>query len=447
MNALEKFIRGTPYASYPYTYPHKTAYRAFEKPLPLADLWAQEPRDALFLYMHVPFCETRCGYCNLFTLAGADSDFQAAYVDTLKRQAQQVRTSIGDTKIAQIAIGGGTPTLLNPGALETLFEIATDIFEVDFTRVPLCIESSPRTITRTTLQQLKDHHVQRLSIGVQSFIESETLAIGRPQSVPAVKQALELIRAMNFPTFNIDLIYGIPGQSVESWLTSLRTALHYRPEEIYLYPLYVRPLTGLDARRGPASSVGAADNLRLACYRTGRDSLLEAGYTQLSMRLFRRSDNTQTETRTPEYRCQEDGMIGLGCGARSYTREYHYASTYAVKRGNVKSILDDFVQRPTESFGYAHHGIHVDTEDRQRRYVIKSLFRPQGLALADFRRIFHTELLAALPELQDLLDLALATSDSTHLRLNAAGLERTDAIGPWLYSAKVKQLIADAEQQ
>src|SRR5205085_9234220 len=100
-----------------YAYPHKTAYRPFEPPLPLGDLWAGEERDALFLYLHVPFCEMRCGFCNLFTTANPGDDLEAAYLAALDEEADRVGAGLGPAAFARVAIGGGTPTYLEPGAL------------------------------------------------------------------------------------------------------------------------------------------------------------------------------------------------------------------------------------------------------------------------------------------------------------------------------------------
>ena len=111
----------TRFASYVYAYPHKTAYRRIEPALPLGPLWATERRDSLFLYLHVPFCEQRCGFCNLFTQPVPEADRIAAYLDTLDRQATVVRRALdegGEFAIARAAIGGGTPTLLDAGQLE-----------------------------------------------------------------------------------------------------------------------------------------------------------------------------------------------------------------------------------------------------------------------------------------------------------------------------------------
>src|SRR5262249_29617194 len=153
-------------------------------------------------------------------------------------------------------------------------------------------------------------------------IEEETRAVGRTQKPAMVDHALRLIHQAGFETLNVDLIYGLPGQTVQNWEYSIARALDYGAEELYLYPLYVRPLTGLGKRNRQS------DDERLALYRAGRGILLRHGYRQLSMRMFRRQDAAQSPA--PPYRCQEDGMVGLGCGARSYTRDIHYCSEYAV---------------------------------------------------------------------------------------------------------------------
>src|SRR5262249_2986370 len=163
-------------------------------------------------------------------------------------------------------------------------------------------------------------------------LEEETKAVARPQPPDVLEAALERLRAAAFPVLNVDLIYGLPGQTVNSWLASVETALRYRPEEMYLYPLYARPLTGL-GRWEPEGP-----DLRLACYREGRALLLERGYWQVSMRMFRAGHAPGEEG--PAYCCQDDGMVGLGCGARSYTRGLHYSTEYAVRGRGVREILE-----------------------------------------------------------------------------------------------------------
>lgn len=431
-SSLRALLQGTPYLSYSYAYPHKSAYRPLNPPVPLPELWSAEQRDALFLYIHIPFCEMRCGFCNLFTTANPGYELEAAYLESLERQAQRVHTALGGATFARFAIGGGTPTYLTPAALHRLCDLAA-LFGVDLARLPSSVETSPGTATLDRLQVLRERGVERVSIGIQSFNEAELKAIGRSQHTADVIQALERLRAVGFPCLNIDLMYGLPDQSIASWLDTLHTALRYAPEELYLYPLYVRPLTGMTRMQQ------SWDDQRLDCYRAGRDLLLAAGYEQVSMRMFR-AHHAPTQS-DPVYCCQEDGMVGLGCGARSYTSGLHYSSEYAVGAQGVRAILADYLRQPDAAFDLATWGVQLNADEQRRRYSIKSLLRRDGLSLGAYAARFGTAALDDLPQLTELVAYELATCSATHLCLTPAGIERSDTIGPWLYSAHMHHLM------
>jgi oxygen-independent coproporphyrinogen-3 oxidase len=434
MKSLAEMLADTPYAAYTYSYPHKTAYRPLDPPLALDEVWADERRDALFLYLHVPFCEMRCGFCNLFTTANPSFDLVDAYLESLERQAAAVGAALGPASWARLAIGGGTPTFLDERGLHRLFDLAEGALGADPSAIPVSVETSPDTAEPSRLRVLRERGVDRISIGVQSFVEAEAHAAGRAQRTASVELALERIRAAGFPTLNIDLIYGLPGQDVASWLASLEAALRFAPEELYLYPLYVRPLTGLD-RRGTGLDV----DLRLECYRAGRELLLSAGYEQVSMRMFRAAH--APEQSGPLYCCQSDGMVGLGAGARSYASDLHYSSEYAVGATTIKGILSDYVRQPDAAFAQARYGVAVGPGEQRRRYVIQSLLQAEGLDCAAYRDRFGGAVWADLPELGDIVSYDLARQDGEKLILTPAGLERSDTLGPWLYSPRVRRLM------
>ena len=273
-----------PYEAYVYAYPHKTAYRRLDPKPRLADVWRGEPRDALSFYMHIPFCEVRCGFCNLFTRTGAPASLTDGYLDALERQAVAVRAALEESgpepRFANAAIGGGTPTYLSPDELSRLFDIAEKVMGVGLGAIPLSVEASPATATPDRLAVLAERGTTRLSLGVQSFDDVEARSAVRPQKAADVFAALDAVRAAGIPVLNIDLIYGIEGQTRDSWRSSLKTALRWSPEEIYLYPLYIRPLTGL-GRLNPSQDTDW-DAQRLDLYRIGRDFLpgtgLRAGF-------------------------------------------------------------------------------------------------------------------------------------------------------------------------
>lgn len=432
-----KALEQTPYGAYLYSYPHKTSYRPLDPPVALGPLWEKEKRDALNLYLHVPFCEARCGYCNLFSTARPRADLVEGYVAAMERQARVVRAALGERAgFARFAIGGGTPTYLGRGHLERLLDLAERTMGARLPAIPGSVEVSPATADGEKLSLLRERGISRISIGVQSFVDGEVGAVYRPQKADEAKRAIERIREQGFPTLNVDLIYGLPGQDAASFCSSLEETLRFAPEEIYLYPLYVRPLTSL------GKSTRRWDDVRLELYRAGRDFLAERGYRQGSMRLFRRPG--AADRPAPVYRCQEDGMIGLGTGARSYTEGLHYATPYAVGQDGVRQIIERYVATPDAEFGSARHGLWLDPDDQHRRYAILSLLA-DGLDLDEYARRFGSEVLEDLPQLGELLEAGWGVREGRRLRLTPQGVERSDAIGPWLCSERVKERMAGYE--
>jgi oxygen-independent coproporphyrinogen III oxidase len=421
------------YQSYLYSYPHKTAYRHFEKPLELADLWKDEKKDSLYLYSHIPFCRMKCSFCNLFTVSNPQDEWIDLYLQQLQTEASVMRDILGEFNFSGYAIGGGTPSLLNPQQLAQLLSIYADTLNIDLAKTPGSFEISPETITDEKLQLLSDQGVERISIGIQSFIENEAKSVGRHLTDNLIHNALEKIVSYQFPVFNIDLIYGIPGQTAETWLTSLKTAMQYQPAEIFLYPLYIRPLTSLHKKNGIQI---AETDFRDELYALGRDFLLSQGYIQDSMRLFRHQ--RITHTLDSDYSCQEDGMLGLGTNARSYTQNIHYSTEYAVSRPNVNAIVENYLYKPVSAFQQANYGIQLTEDDRKRRYLIKSLLKAQGVYLDDYTKNFQENLLDNFPELNSLMDLQLATKDNQKIQLTSEGMAYSDLLGHWFISDNVK---------
>jgi oxygen-independent coproporphyrinogen III oxidase len=423
----------SPFVGYSYAYPHKTAYRPLDPPVRARGAWRDEDRRALHLYLHVPFCAIRCGFCNLFTTTGADTAFADAYLDATERQLQAIADEIAPARFARLAIGGGTPTFLTAAQLARVFGLLEDYLGVRAHEIPTSVEGSPDTLSLDRLQVLRDRGVDRISVGIQSFDTGESKALGRPQSRELACEALRRCRDSGFATLNIDLIYGGETQTTRSWESCLDTALEFAPEEIYHYPLYVRQLTGL-GRRDRQWQDG-----RLAAYRLARDRLLGSGYTQISMRMFRASH--APEVAGPVYCCQEDGMVGLGAGARSYTRDLHYSTEYAVARATTRSIIDAYVGRDVDSHRLIEYGFRLGEPERRRRYLIQSLLQCEGLDRPRYRVLFGADVLDHFAIVEAWAEDGFASISPDRVVLTSAGIEYSDAIGPALYSREVRQLM------
>ncbi len=138
-------------------------------------------------------------------------------------------------------------------------------------------------------------------------------------------------------------------------------------------------------------------------------------------------------------------MIGLGCGARSYTQALHYSNEYAVGQRGVRAVLEAYLARPDDAFDRAEHGYRLGPEDQRRRYVLQSLLSDEGMPFEEYASRFDSAVLDDLPELAALEGIGLLAHTADRLALTDSGLERSDAIGPWLYSEKVRLLMEDYE--
>ncbi|WP_338845628.1 STM4012 family radical SAM protein [Massilia sp. W12] len=447
---LQARLRHTPYQAYSYSYPHKAAYRLLDTAQDLAQVWAAEDKRALSGYVHIPFCSMRCGFCNLFAMATPAPEMVDAYVAQLVRQMQTVAPLLGEFNFARFYVGGGTPTYLNLAQWRRLLDGLGEYLHLDLHHVPAGVEASPETVDAAKLALLRRAGVQRISLGVQSFAASEVRSLARAQQNAQVQAAIEEVRHAAFPLLNLDLIYGIAGQTVASLLASIDSALAFAPEELYLYPLYLRPQTGLGmqlSRQGQSNFapliLHADGDSRLALYHAARDHLRQAGYRQVSMRMFR-APHAPADS-GPAYSCQNDGMLGFGAGARSYTRRLHYSSAYAVQRSATRDIIADWLNQDAVALSQARYGFVLNEDEQQRRFAMQSLLTEPGLELAAWQARFGGELLAHRPELQALLDLGLAQAHQGWLRLTEAGYARADTIGPWLASPAVRALMQERE--
>ena len=160
--------------------------------------------------------------------------------------------------------------------------------------------------------------------------------------------------------------------------------------------------------------------------------------------MFRKAGTT--EKAGAVYCCQEDGMLGLGAGARSYTSKLHYSSRFAVHRSGVTEIIKSYIDS-FDSSKDIDYGFRLDQEDQRRRYLILSLLSTEGLMFESYKFRFNENPFIDFPELYQLIEFGYATSAKEGMLLTDKGLEHSDSIGPWLYSDKVNRLINECEVQ
>ena len=422
MNEQQQISR---YVSYMYSYPHKTAYRTLTPPVSLSPyLERLEGREAS-LYFHIPFCAHKCGYCNLFSQQCCDAERISLYLHTMRRQAEQLSVAAQGLKFTSFAVGGGTPLILDEGQLEELFCLA-ELFGVHPSRVFTSVETSPEYTQKSVLRQLRARGVERLSMGVQSFNETELKKLKRRPGLGTVVGALENIVEAGFPQFNLDLIYGIEGQTVESFMRSLNTALTYRPNELFIYTLYVRPGTRIDVR--------STDDIGYAIYKSARELLVGQGFVQTSMRRFVRRETTETE-----FSCGDEVMLSCGAGGRSYLGNLHYATPYAVRQQAIADEIDHYIR--TTDFMTAANGFLLSTEEMQIRFIIKNLMYHRGVDLVEYEKRFGEKPDRNL--FREFTDRGWIEETGRIVRLTEEGMAYSDYIGQAFISPVVRKLMSE----
>ena len=194
------------------------------------------------LYIHIPFCKQACSYCNFYFLTR--KELVQPFVDALLEEiASYSSHPFSDQTIRTIYIGGGTPSLLNPDQLGTIFRRLDEVFKIDAEEVT--VEMNPDDVSREYLSNLHSFGVTRASMGVQSFDPALLLTMHRAHDPSEAKKALSLIKESKFSSFTADLIYGNPGQTIESLSEDIDRLMAYEPPHISAYSLTVEPGTRL----------------------------------------------------------------------------------------------------------------------------------------------------------------------------------------------------------
>ncbi|HYN88187.1 MAG TPA: radical SAM family heme chaperone HemW [Ardenticatenaceae bacterium] len=288
------------------------------------------------LYLHIPFCHTRCVYCDFNTYVDLEH-LKRRYVQALSEEARIIGRATGRPPAATIFFGGGTPTALEAGEIGLLIDACRNAFEV-IPRAEVTVEANPGTVTTDYLRALREVGVNRLSFGVQSFHDDELRFLGRLHDAATAQEAVSMARAAGFDNVSLDLIYGLPRQSLERWQVSVERAIALAPEHLSLYSLIVEPGTPLHAwvRRGEVPA--PEDDVAAEMYEYSIERLSTAGYTHYEISNWARNGSND-ERGTPTLASQHNLVYwrnqcywGLGAGAHSFVGGRRYANVKRPER-------------------------------------------------------------------------------------------------------------------
>ncbi len=231
----------------------------------------------LGLYIHIPWCHTRCIYCDFNTYIDGTATLQARYHQALLKEIRETGMALGNPRLDTIFFGGGTPTTLQPHELIELVATVKASFELTPT-AEITTEANPGTLTTVYLQELRQGGINRLSLGVQSFNDAELGFLSRLHDADTARLAVAMAREAGFDNINLDLIFNLPNQSVEAWQWNLQEALKLAPNHLSIYSLIVEPNTPLHKQLLNGEIAAPDDDVAADMYAYTIETLENAGY-------------------------------------------------------------------------------------------------------------------------------------------------------------------------
>ncbi len=359
----------------------------------------------LGLYLHIPFCAKKCGYCDFYSVT--DLSLRKGYVTALSRHIKEYGKLCGGYETDTLYIGGGTPTCLEPKRLGHIIQEARSRFRVA-SDAEITVECNPESTDKKLLDTLKKQGVNRLSFGVQSAHDDELKAIGRIHDFGKAKEAVELAKERGFTNISLDLMYGLPGQTKESFLESVRESLKLDPKHLSCYGLKIEYATPMGREKPTLPDDDAQADMYLAMCAL----LRENGFEHYEISNFAK----------PGFRSRHNSKywdlsdyLGLGPGAHSFMNGRRFEFTRDLKAYiNREDILRDEDDVPTFQ--------------RQGEYIMLRLRTSEGVDLLKLENRYNISSAPYEDAFVPLLAEGLVSHRGTSWRLTEKGFLVSNSI-------------------
>ena len=365
------------------------------------------------LYIHIPFCAKRCLYCDFFS--NTDMKFKEPYVSAVIREMQLRQEYIGGVPLDTIYFGGGTPSQLQQADFERIFKAIDCLFNISSCK-EITLEVNPDDMTPEYVASLRNLPFNRVSMGVQSFKEKDLHFLNRRHDREQALRAVELCKENGIPNISIDLIYGMPGQTLEEWQETLDAAIHLEIPHISAYHLIYEEGTALYKLMEAGKVAPIEEELSVTLFSTLINRLAEAGYLHYEISNFAR----------PGYFSQHNSSywtgkkyIGIGPSAHSYdgeSRQWTISSLPHYLEGIRTGIPNIEIEK-------------LDINTKYNDFIITGLRTMWGIRTSDIREQFGEEKQAYLErQAATYLHQGLLIYENDTLTLSKEGIFISDGI-------------------
>ncbi len=335
-------------------------------------------KKRLGVYVHIPFCKSKCAYCDFNSSVPENGEIMKRYVSALLTHMQSYRFAAKEYVVDSVFIGGGTPTALPKEELIKLIKGIKKTFDIargaEFT-----VEANPATVTLPLLKQLHRLGVNRLSFGMQSAYDCELKALSRLHTRREFIDSYRMAKEAKFDNINIDVMFGIPYQTYDSLMKTLKFVMRLGPEHISMYNLKIEPGTPFYENKNAVLEVCADEDTEYAMYTSAIDLLSSCGYPQYEISNFS----------VPGYRCVHnmkywncEEYLGFGVSAHSYFNGNRFAFISDVKKYML--AIEDM----TSNIEITSESEQLEARERMGEYIMLRLRLADGLDPARFSALF-----------------------------------------------------------
>lgn len=375
-------------------------------------------RDLVSVYVHTPFCRSKCGYCHFYSLATRSEKPFDAFMESLQKEWELYRPLAQGKRLASLYLGGGTPSLLGPERVYKIIQWITATFtpppEPSFLEITL--EVNPEKVSRSLMEGFAQAGVNRVSLGVQSFDDKLLQALGRRHDSRQAVEAIEAIVQAGIVNLSIDLMYELPGQTLDHWKATLIQASTQPLQHLSLYNLTLEPDTPFYRRQEKLRPLLPDDDTGAEMYRLAIEHLQERGFAQYELSAFCKEGrfshhNVGYWTARP--------FLGLGPSAFSYWEGKRYANV---------SDLQEWHRLLSEAHKPVAFEEELDPASRRRELLSLRLRLLEGVSLTPFQQQYGPLEQETWDCLSKYLALELLKLEGNRLALTSRGLLFYDEI-------------------
>jgi oxygen-independent coproporphyrinogen-3 oxidase len=339
----------------------------------------------LGVYVHIPFCKSKCSYCDFYSLSGHEVRMDA-YAQALAANIAEVAPNVAPFTVDTVYIGGGTPSIFGAKRLKELVKLIGKSFQLD-KNCEFTMECNPDSVTLDLIRTVRKAGVNRISLGMQSAQNDELCAVNRPHTFEQVCSAVQIIRKAKIKNLSLDLIYGLPEQSMEDWKSNVEAAIDLAPEHLSLYALTLEEGTALWQRRDTTPM--ANDDEQAERYLWAVNRLKEAGYEQYEISNFAKPGYESRHNLKYWY---GEEYVGFGPAAHSYFGGCRY---------NYISDLEAYIDGMASGKQIVEESEQIPEKESAREYLIFRLRTVAGIEGKEYHQRFRMSFEAIEKKLEE----------------------------------------------